>query len=264
MPTVVYASPEDIGLSLALEIRSALKSSTGPEPWVLGLSTGRTFLPALRALCALEEVDWRRLRLVLPDAYCRELDNGYELFPPVSNLNPVHFIHVNLFEPVRRNWGYRFSSSQVWLPDPNDLHGSEAQLRSSMVDLMLLASGSGDGHVAFNPPGTAMEAMTSIVELPESTKQDNIATYPDFRSVRDVPALGVTLGIRTIIEVSRQAVLVAAGVDKARALAMIGRHTTYSPSWPASVIHECRFSRVLTDVDAVLHSNDFEDSEVDE
>jgi glucosamine-6-phosphate deaminase len=104
------------------------------------------------------------------------------------------------------------------------------------VDFFILASGAGDGHVAFNPPGSAEGSRSRIVELAEQTRVDNIATFPRFGSVDEVPTHGVTVGIRTIAELSRAAAMVLVGVDKRNAFARLSDGQGYDASWPATVV----------------------------
>ena len=47
--------------------------------------------------------------------------------------------------------------------------------------------------------------------LAEETRRDNMQTFPDFRSLDDVPRFGVTVGIDTIARHSRQAVMIVWG-----------------------------------------------------
>jgi glucosamine-6-phosphate deaminase len=124
---------------------------------------------------------------------------------------------------------------------------SEEELQQMGVDLMLLASGSGDGHVAFNAPGTPFDSWTRIVELPESTRRDNLATYPHFADLKAVPRTAVTLGISSIVNASRDCIMVAAGPVKKPALNHLSALDSYQSSWPATVVAACRGGRLYTD-----------------
>ncbi|MCY3862309.1 MAG: glucosamine-6-phosphate deaminase [bacterium] len=79
------------------------------------------------------------------------------------------------------------------------------------IDIQLLGIG-GNGHIAFNEPGTPFDAPSSVVSLREQTRRDN-ARF--FDSTEDVPRQAITQGIGTILQ-SRKIVLVALGAHKAR------------------------------------------------
>ena len=116
------------------------------------------------------------------------------------------------------------------------------------MDLFLLASGAGDGHVAFNPPGTEAAARTRVVALPDSTRRDNLATFPTFGGELDaVPRYGVTVGVATIRERSAEVVMAVHGADKTVAARWLSTATAYDPDWPATVWVECRNPHLYLD-----------------
>ena len=102
--------------------------------------------------------------------------------------------------------------------------------------------------MAFNPPGTEPAARTRVVELPDSTRRDNLATFPTFGGELDaVPRFGVTVGVATIRECSAEVVMVVHGADKARAAQRLSAATAYEPDWPATVWVECRHPQLYLD-----------------
>jgi glucosamine-6-phosphate deaminase len=78
-----------------------------------------------------------------------------------------------------------------------------------------------------------------VVELAEPTKRDNLATFPDFAGLEEVPRYGVTVGVATIRDQSRRAVMVAHGAGKAEAARRLIAAEAYDPSWPATVVSDC-------------------------
>ena len=102
-----------------------------------------------------------------------------------------------------------------------------------------MASGASDGHVAFRPPGSDLDGATSIVRLAETTRRDNMATFPEFRSLDEVPRAGVSVGLGTISGLSRSVRLVLVGAGKQTAAARVLAAAGYDPSWPATFIHRC-------------------------
>jgi glucosamine-6-phosphate deaminase len=86
-------------------------------------------------------------------------------------------------------------------------------LEENPVDLQLLGIGE-NGHIAFNEPGSAFDAPTSVVGLTESTINAN-SRY--FASKEEVPTLAVSMGIGSILK-SKQILLIASGANKAQAI----------------------------------------------
>ncbi len=81
------------------------------------------------------------------------------------------------------------------------------------VDLQILGIG-GDGHIAFNEPGSSLGSRTRLKTLTSETVRDN-ARF--FGSEEEVPRLAITVGVGTILE-SRQCLLLACGDSKAKAI----------------------------------------------
>ncbi len=115
----------------------------------------------------------------------------------------------------RRDPREHMPPDNIWLPDPADPAAYDARIAAhGGIGLFILACGAGDGHVAFNPPGSARDSRTRIVTLAEQTRQDNMATFPDFSSLDEVPRHGVTVGVGTIAEHSHAAAMIVWGADK--------------------------------------------------
>jgi len=81
------------------------------------------------------------------------------------------------------------------------------------IDLQLLGIG-GNGHIAFNEPGSSLASRTRPKTLDEKTRQDNSRF---FQSMDEVPKYAITMGIGTIIEAER-IILLAYKESKARAV----------------------------------------------
>jgi glucosamine-6-phosphate deaminase len=136
----------------------------------------------------------------------------------------------------------------VWLPDPADPAAYDARIAAAGgVDFFLLASGGSDGHVAFNPPGTPAGSPSAIVRLAETTRRDNLGTFPDFRSLAEVPGYGLTIGLGTIAAQSRAVAMVIHGAHKQAALARLLASEGFDPAWPATILHRCRRAEIHAD-----------------
>ena len=82
--------------------------------------------------------------------------------------------------------------------------------RAGGIDLQVLGIG-GDGHIAFNEPGSSLGSRTRLKTLTRQTIEDN-ARFFDNKD--EVPRFAITMGVGTIME-AKSIVLVANGKKKA-------------------------------------------------
>jgi glucosamine-6-phosphate deaminase len=201
-------------------------------------------------MIAKEKIPVDHLIVVLMDAYVFRTANGFEEIPRGQHSSCRRFADEEIVGPINlaAPRGSGIPEDHIWLPDPNDPDDFDAKIASiGGVDLFLLASGSTDGHVGFNPPGSLRDSRTRVLELAESTRRDNLKTYPDFPSLADVPGHGVTVGISTIADLSRSAVMITHGAEKAATFGRISSCDGYDEAWPASVIWECQNPSIYSD-----------------
>ena len=107
-------------------------------------------------------------------------------------------------------------------------------LAAGGVDLWLLGIG-GNGHIAFNEPGSPIDSRTRIVAL----TPDTIAANSDgrfFSDPADVPRTALTAGIATIRE-ARRVVLLATGAKKSAAVAA-ALSGPFTEACPASLLQD--------------------------
>jgi glucosamine-6-phosphate deaminase len=93
-------------------------------------------------------------------------------------------------------------------------------------------------------PGAARDGGTAVVELAETTRRDNLRTFPDFESLDDVPTHGVTVGLATIAG-ARALRMVIHGDDKREAIERLLSYDTFDPEWPASIVHDHADAEIL-------------------
>lgn len=252
---VVLPTPDEAGRHVGTSIAQALDAAVRRgDTFVLGCPSGRSPGPVLAQLArevAVRELDLRGLRIVMMDEYV--VPDGVGGFATVDEDEPHScrgFALREIVAPLSRaaEPGRGMSSDQVWIADPADPSAFEDALtRLGGIDLFLLATGASDGHVAFNPPGSARDSRTRIIELAETTRTDNLSTFPTFGSLDRVPTHGITVGIGTILAHSRRAVMVAHGADKAPSVSRIVTASGYDPAWPATVLAECRNPSLVLD-----------------
>ncbi|MFK4728749.1 6-phosphogluconolactonase [Agromyces mediolanus] len=220
--------------------------------YVLGCPSGRTPLPTYRALARLVRergLAISHLRIAIMDDYVVEADGGFRNVDLDAHNSCRRFIRdevVGALNAAAADEG--MAADRLLQPDPADPEAYDALLREAGgIDCFLLASGAGDGHVAFNPPGSPRESGSRVVRLAEQTRIDNLGTFPGFGSLDAVPSHGVTVGIGTIAGLSRSAVMIITTAEKQQAFERITAASAYDPAWPATVIAECAGALVVAD-----------------
>lgn len=255
MKVHVHETPADIGALLAARIVAGIRAANeAGRAYVLGCPGGRSPMPVYEVLAmqlAGAPIDCSRLIIAMMDEYLLADPNG-ALTPPRSS---AHYSCRGFGEREilgRINSGlpkaYHVRPENFWMPDPAEPADYDRRLAAAGgIDLFLLASGAGDGHIAFNPPGSPRDSRSRIVELAEQTRRDNLATFPDFKSLDEVPSHGITIGIASIAELSKEAVMIVWGEGKRTAFQRISEASTYNPSWPATIVVECLSAELHAD-----------------
>lgn len=236
MPAEVrlFANADTLGAALAESILARYAASEGA--FLLGCPGGRTPLSTYRALVA-RRPRLHRLVVVMMDEYVGA--------PAEAHYSCRGFALRELAGPL----GLR--DDQVWLPDADDPAAYDARIAAAGgMDLFLLASGASDGHVAFVPPGSAREGRTAVLVIAETTRRDNLATFPHFASLDEVPTHGVSVGLATIAG-SRAVRLVLLGAGKREATRRVLALDAFDPSWPVSIVHECTDAEIWVDQEAM-------------
>ena len=229
----VLPSAEAIGAELAAEI--AARHDASDRPFLLGCPGGRSLRTTYAALATLSRrLD--RLVVVMMDEYVGA--------PPDAHFSCARFAREEIAAPLG------VTPERVWLPDPADAAAYDERIADAGgIELFLLASGASDGHVAFLPPGSPLGGRTSVVQIAESTRRDNLATFPQFSSRAEVPTCGVTVGLGTICA-ARSLRLVLHSRGKRAAARRVLALDRFEESWPASVVHGHPDSLIYLDVEA--------------
>lgn len=119
-------------------------------------------------------------------------------------------------------------------------------LAENVIDIQLLGIGS-NGHIGFNEPGTSFDAVTHVVDLKQSTIEDNARLFFDGK-IEDVPKQAVSMGISNIMN-AKSVLLLAFGKGKAEAVkGMIEGPVT--EELPASILQKHQDVTVILDKDA--------------
>lgn len=240
-PTV-FPTAEALGDALAVEIVDLVEAATAAgRTFVLGCPGGRSPVSTYHAMgqeFARRDSDLSNLVIAMMDDYAIAGPDGWTQPDADLHYSCRRFAREDIQGVFNASLPpeHRVSDDNVWGPDPADPAAYDRRLaEAGGVDMFILASGAGDGHVAFNPPGTAPDSTTRVVLLAEQTRRDNLATFPEFGGLDDVPTHGITVGVGTIAAQSHRAVMVVVGADKRPAVARLLDGDGYDPSWPATV-----------------------------
>jgi len=207
---------------------------------VIGFATGSTPLGLYRELVRMHKetgLDFSKMTTFNLDEYVG--------LPPNHPQSYHYFMFDNLFSHIN------VSPARVYIPhsQPENIEEFcvwyEKQIvKAGGIDLQILGIG-GNGHMAFNEPGSSLGSRTRIKTLTATTVRDN-ARF--FERGEDVPKFAVTMGIGTIME-ARQLLLLASGSSKAEAI----RRTLEGPitaMCPSTIVQLHPQAHVLVDSDA--------------
>lgn len=254
VPTRIFTSPAQLGAALAERIADEIEDA--PDGYLLGCPGGRSAQETYSALAAevgRRHLDLSGLVIVMMDDYVGPDRRRIDAKEPHSC---ARFGREQIVQPLNAATEKGITEDRFWLPDPAEPGAYDARIADAGgIDLFILASGASDGHVAFNPPGTDRDSCTRIVALAESTRRDNIVTFPSLGDLQNVPTHGVTVGTGTIADRSHSAVMIAHGADKAVTAARLASARGYDPDWPATIVTECQKPSLLLDVAAAASIN---------
>ena len=256
-PVRILKTPDAIGEYVsATMLRHITDAARDGRRCLLGLPTGRTPRPIYSALAhslAEHPQSLAHVTLVMMDEYLIENADGFEYAVAAGAPSCHAFTRTEIVGQLNAALpeAFQLTDSQVWFPDPRNPDRYDDEIRDAgRIDFFLAASGAGDGHVAFNPPGSALDSRSRVVTLSEQTRRDNLQTFPALGSLENVPRYGVSVGIATIIA-SREVMMVAWGEGKRTTVARLRAATRYEPDWPATMIHECARGEIVVDAAAV-------------
>jgi glucosamine-6-phosphate deaminase len=207
---------------------------------VLGLATGSTPIGTYKELVRLhneEGLDFSKVTTFNLDEYldlAPSHDQSYRYFMDHHLFNHINLDPRNIHVP----YGHAEDVEEFcqWYEDE--------MKRAGGIDLQILGIG-GDGHIAFNEPGSSLGSRTRLKTLTKQTIEDN-ARF--FKHAEEVPRFAITMGVGTIME-AREIILVANGAKKAEIIAeAIEGPVTAQVS--ASVLQLHRHVTVLLDAEA--------------
>lgn len=208
---------------------------------VLGLATGSTPIGTYKELIKAhveDGLDFSQVKSFNLDEYVGldgDHPNSYRYF-----MDDIFFNHVNILK------------SNTYVPD-----GKAADFetyckkydqlieKNGGVDIQILGIGS-NGHIAFNEPAEELSVGTSVVQLNESTINDN-ARF--FNSMDEVPKTAISMGIGSILK-AKKILLLASGKNKADIIAQLLNNDVISTQVPATLLKLHPDVTIIADEDA--------------
>lgn len=206
---------------------------------ILGLATGSTPIGIYKNMIE----DFKKGEVTYKDITSVNLDE-YIGLDEKDEQSYVHFMRENLFNHIDIDFKNTFLPNGKATDAQAECERYTQLIKNHKQDIQLLGLGS-NGHIGFNEPNTPFDSTTHIVDLAESTINDN-ARF--FKSIEDVPTQAITMGIQNIMD-AKKILIVASGKNKADAVfAMIKGEV--SESCPASVLQKHGNVVVIVDEDA--------------
>jgi glucosamine-6-phosphate deaminase len=251
----VFETPVALGEHVARAIADRIEqSTTAGHPFVLGCPGGRSALTSYHALArevGQRDLDLSGVVILMMDEYLVE-DGAGALQQVDASLahSCVGFGRREVLDPLNAvaRPGLGIAEHNFWWPDPQDPEEYERRIAAAGgIDVFLLASGASDGHIALNAVGTPRERRTHVVRLLDSTRRDNLATFPSLGVLDAVPHFGITVGVGTIRGHSRAVLMLAVGAGKSLAVERLAAAPAYDPDWPATIFTECSNPELLID-----------------
>ena len=252
--TTILPNADAVGRHVGDHILDGIAAArSANRAFLLGSPTGRTPKPIYAAMAerlARSEQDLSHVTLVMMDEYLVPVGGDLRYASAVWSCHSFAETHIRAVLNASLPAPRQLPPDGVWFADvrrPGDFDRRIAD--AGGVDFFILASGAGDGHVAFNTPGSPRDSRTRVVQLPDTTRRDSLQTFPEFGTLDAVPRHGITVGVETIVS-AKDAMMVVFGQGKQQTFARMRAADRYDASWPATLIHECARGRIVADSDA--------------
>jgi len=203
---LTFATYEDMSKYAARMIADRIKAK--PD-LVLGLATGSTPVGTYKELARLhkeEGLDFSKVKSFNLDEYLG-LDGTHDQ-------SYRYFMNTNLFDHINIDKANtRVPDGTAADPAKSCQEYEEAIKAAGGIDIQVLGIG-GNGHIAFNEPGSPRDSRTRVVDLDQATIKDNSRF---FDSIEEVPTQAVSMGMATIME-CKEIILLANKANKAEAI----------------------------------------------
>jgi glucosamine-6-phosphate deaminase len=188
---------------------------------VLGLATGGTPIGTYKELIRMhreEGLDFSQVKTFNLDEY---LGAGLDLDKPYNlDQSYARFMYEELFKHIN------IKKENIHIPDGNTKEPEkfcawyeEEIKKAGGIDLQLLGIG-GDGHWAFNEPGSSLSSRTRVQALTQQTLDDNYESFYKKAGIdkAQMPHFAITMGVGTILD-AKNIIMIANGAKKSDVVA---------------------------------------------
>ena len=201
--TQAYESEYEGVQYVADAIVAAIKAHQGEEPFVLGLTTGKTPIGLYRELVKRYQAG----EVSFANVAVYSLDEFYPILPTVKQSRNYR-IHEELLNHID------IRPENINFPDGTlareELPAFCANYGKEKIDLMIIGVGE-QGQLGFNEAGSHAKSNTRLVQLSYKARK---AQAGGFHGLEHTPKMAITMGINTILGAER-IILMAWGEDKA-------------------------------------------------
>ena len=222
VPTEIFETEYAGVQHVAGQIISAINSHNGAEPFLLGLTTGKTPLGLYRELVERHKagkVSFKNVAVV-------SLDEFYPIAPEhkQSRNYRIHEEFLNHIDIDKSN--VHIPDATVPVSEISDYCKKYDEI-ASKVDFMIIGMGE-QGQLGFNEPGSYEKSRTRLVQLSLNSRK---VQSKFFSQEKEVPTMAITMGIGTILK-AKKIVRMAWGENKAEAIQRVveGEDTEMIPA----------------------------------
>ncbi|MDR0290273.1 MAG: glucosamine-6-phosphate deaminase [Treponema sp.] len=212
MRLIIHAHHEDASRWAACYIADRINShaKTSEKPFVMGCPTGDSPRLIYRELIQMH----KRGGLSFAGVHSFNMDE-YVGLPADHPQSYRSFMAENFFNHVDIAPGHIHALDGMAADTALECQAyEEAIAREGGIELFLGGMG-GDGHIAFNEPGSSLQSRTRVKALTEETRAANARFFGG--DAAKVPATALTVGVGTVMD-AREVLIIVSGQKKARAL----------------------------------------------
>ena len=254
MKIIVCDDYEQMSVHAAKKIADIIRKK--PD-CVLGLATGSTPRGLYRELVRMHQeggLDFSRVITFNLDEY---LGIGMDLSKPYKmDQSYARFMYEELFKHINIDLCNTHVPNGV-CDDPEAfcIQYEDEIRKVGGIDIQVLGIG-GDGHWAFNEPGTSLASRTHISDLTKQTLDDNYDLFygPAGLSRDQMPSQAITMGIGTILE-AKALMMLANGDKKASVVAKAIEGPVCKEITASAVQLFDGHAEIVLDIDAAIALN---------
>jgi glucosamine-6-phosphate deaminase len=210
MRLLIHKNYEDICRWAAAYIVRRINAFATEKPFVLGLPTGSSPLGVYRELCAAfteGKVSFSQVITFNMDEYLGLAEDHPQSYRK--------FMDDNFFGNVDIPRGNTHVLNGMAKDPEAECRSYEEAIKAAGGIELFMGGVGGNGHIAFNEPGSSPGSRTRVITITGETRAANARFFDG--ETEKVPARALSVGIGTIMD-AREVLIIVSGRQKARAL----------------------------------------------